>query len=313
MKTAVVYLMSGPAHLANLVVSIKSLRRHWTGPVLVVSWDESSRIVTTISEDRSLEIRHLIRRPGYRGKNSQFFHKIQLMQELTMYDKVMYLDADTMPIGDVNELFEQAEDYEFLATQFNHWETGCDGVVDKRIRRLRDYPIPAEIIDEVTYNVWPSVNGGVFVTDPNSEILRRWEEWTDHAKESVFIADEAVLHVVMAKYFERGFGVAVGGMWNASPKYSQIPDRDVKIWHFHGDSNLRPNKSPKGVKLWLSEYLHCLEYNVGGICDWKDRIGCDYLTKLHQTPVDCCMYCGQKLALSHSSNCPDNHEINIPA
>src|SRR5690606_2588156 len=131
-----------------------------------------------------------------------------------------------IPFGDVQDLFEISRQFQFLATQFNDWVVKESGIVAKRIQRLREFEeIDAKMIDRLFEDTeWPSVNGGVFVADPKSEILSTWEKWTDVCKESVFIADEAVLHVVMAAH-HLDFGVIWGGAWHASTKYSSLTDR----------------------------------------------------------------------------------------
>jgi len=285
MRNIVVYLISGPDHLPNLVVSLNSLRRHgWDGEVWVFAWKESADIVKQISEDRGLDIRVLLRRPQYRGKNAQFLDKIRVVGDMGICDRVLYLDADTLPVGNVRGLFDQAAECSFLATQFNDWTTGTGGVVDKRIRKLLDYPeIPQYLIQELLAERWTSVNGGVFVANPKSSILDDWEKWTNLCKETVFIADEAVLHVVMAHHFNQGLSVSRGGVWNASPKFNKLPDCEVKLWHFHGDCNLRPAKSPKGVSIWWPEYMLCLNENVGKIEEWQGSIG-GYFQKALQYP-----------------------------
>jgi hypothetical protein len=71
-------------------------------------------------------------------------------------------------------------------------------------------------------------------------------------------------------------GVAMGGRWNCSPikKYrpKDMAEEDVVVWHFHGDSATRFEKSPEGVAMWWAEYQGCLRDNVGGIAEWRPEI-----------------------------------------
>jgi hypothetical protein len=80
-KRSIIYLMSGPAHLPYLVVSLRSLRQNWDGPIVVYAWPKSFSIVQEIAKDNRLDIEARSRIPSYRGKNSQFVDKISLMRD----------------------------------------------------------------------------------------------------------------------------------------------------------------------------------------------------------------------------------------
>ncbi len=41
MKNRVFYVMSGPAHLPYLLASLKTLREHYDGEIVVFAWEES--------------------------------------------------------------------------------------------------------------------------------------------------------------------------------------------------------------------------------------------------------------------------------
>lgn len=112
-------------------------------------------------------------------------------------------------------------------------------------------------------------------------MLSRWLQWT-LAVRDLFIADETVLHAIVAYYEVSGLvAVAVDG-WNCSPKHKPetLPDDQVRIWHFHGDSNVRPEKSLKGHELWYPAFAECLADNTAEIQDWIDGIDNKHLAKL---------------------------------
>ena len=146
----------------------------------------------------------------------------------------------------------------------------------------------------------------------NSPVLPTWYAWTWLVR-NIFIADETVLHALVTEYGSVGqLVVALGGKYNCAPKFQpkDLKDEDIVVQHYHGDSNVRQNKSPRGVKLWWPLYQECLEQNIGGIRDWKDNIGNRYLKKLENTPVENCLYCGKAPDVEHHSKCP-NKENNL--
>lgn len=292
-RKRIVYLISGPAHLPYLVVSLCTLRQHWDGEVEVYAWPESFPYVRTICCDSRLQVdKYGQREPAIRGgrnapigQNSQFLDKIKLVESLKgEADVVLYLDADTTVHGDLSELFVGARDYGFCASQWNDWLT-TSKMVGGRIRRLRNVPeVEQSLVDQLLAERWPSVNGGVWATRPESPVLPLWYSWT-LAAGPIFIADETVLHTMMVKFSPKRFAVACRwGKYNSSPKHrsGHLPADEVAVYHYHGDSNVRPDKSKAGFDRWWPLYQECLEQNVGGIRDWRGEIYNKHMDKLER-------------------------------
>lgn len=288
MRKRIVYLMSHAAHMPYLVASLHTLRRWWTGEVAVYAWPESFEFVNRMAKDDRLAVTETRKRmPEYKGRNAQFLDKIRLMQSFNVGPGLnLYLDADTTIHGYLGPLFKLAGDHGFVTTQFNDWmSTG--GIPRNRIKRLRQFPeIDQALVERVLAEPWPSVNGGVFCCRPDSPVLPLWERWTVAALK-VFIADEAVLHLMQPLFYPSGELVTMtGGRFNCSPMRFQpkgLPDGDVVIRHYHGDSNVRPdNKSKKGFDLWWPIYQHCLKENVGGMADWRSEIKNKYLDRVER-------------------------------
>lgn len=281
-RSTIVFLISGSAHLPYLVVSLRSLRRFYGGRVVVYVYPESEGLVREIAKDTRLDIQVVLWEPRYRGKNGQFTQKILVMQQLDV-GVALYLDADTMPMCDPEPLLELGSRVGFCATQFCDWKSN-NGKAANRIRGLLGREgIDRESVEYVLNNPLPSVNGGVFACRPSSLVLPTWHEWTMACRD-MFIADETVLHAMMGVYAnpaqpmhpdaECQMIVAEGGAWNCSPKFQPVDlaDKDVAIWHFHGDSCVRPTKSQKGYNLWWPVFESCCDMNIGSIRDWLPQI-----------------------------------------
>jgi len=291
----VFYLMSGPAHLPYLIPSLWTLRQWYDGPITVQAWPESFQIVRTISMDVRLGIACVEREPKHRGRNSQFLDKIDVAMSYPV-ESVCYFDADTTFHGPIDQLLESTQQRSFVATQFCNWTTNSN-LIKNRLNRLTP-TISSEwhhLIKDATTRVWPSVNGGVWTADPTSPVLKVWYEWTLAAKEGAFIADEAVLHLLQCRFLPTGeFGtICEEGRWNCSPIHQskQLDDRFVIVRHYHGDSNVRPNKSKgkgqRGVDLWWPIYQECLKENVGGMADWRSEVKNKYLDPLEKSLSMC--------------------------
>ena len=267
------YLMSGRAHLPYLVVSLHTLRRAgYDGTIRVYAWAESFDLVAIIAKDGRLDIEAHYDSPPYRGRNDQFLRKIQIAQQQSTPS--LYLDADTLICADPTPILTALGPASFVATQFNDWPTD-GGMARSRILDLADVKeIDQRFVLETIQPGHLSLNGGVWAACPDSPVLPLWHAWTWAAR-GKFIADEKVLHLMQTRFPDE---VAImADCWNVSPKLKQsnLKDEDVCLWHGHGDSFSRPNKSQRGVDLWLPIFREVVEQNIGGINDWGIPLHCD--------------------------------------
>lgn len=281
----VVYLMSGPAHVPYVTVSIWSLRKSgYTGPITVFAWPESVGFMRALERDDRLNIWVSEREPKLRrkdgmGGNAQGLDRIDLVRSLEA-DVVAYFDADSSIHGDITPMFDAAARSGYCATQWCDWVSN-NGKTRGRIHGLLDIEgIPGDLVQQVLTHRWPSLNCGVFAAKPDSPLLTPWYEWCKLCK-GLFIADERTQHLLMASYPDK-MTVLLGGAFNCSPKFQpgSLRDEDVVVYHYHGDSNTRPNKSQRGWDLWRPMWFECLEKNIGRIrSDWRD-MGNKYLPKV---------------------------------
>jgi len=279
MKT-VRYLMSGPAHIPYLITSLYALRnfaKH-DGQIYVYAYPESYVVLKDLPNTFDVEL--ILYKPIPTPKNNQFINKIRMMKSMRPGESALYLDADTMPMQSIDPLFYMAEScpMNFLPTQFNDWTSNSRAPAG-RIRRLLDRdPIPQSMVHKCLDFPHPSPNGGIFAVHQSREseqVLNAWYDWT-MAVIDIFIADETVLHVLIP-WFK--LNCTVG--WNWSPKYIKEGDRkDVKIWHYHGDSNVRSNKSQFGVDTWLPVFRKCCNESAMNLDDIWDSCGNKYLNRL---------------------------------
>lgn len=289
MTRRIFYVMSGQAHLPYLVCSLHTLRKYWDGQVRIYAWPESYDLAKVIATDRRLGIERVeLSEPPYRrsraiGSNSQFLHKIQMARSMKgQVDSALYLDADTTVHGDLGQLFIRAELRGFCATQWNQWTTNS-GIVAKRLKGLYEVEmIDRSALDLLLEDPWPSVNGGVWASRPDSPVLPTWFDWTLAAC-PMFIADERVLHVLQVAYGPKDqFLTATDkGKWNSCPKLNAtLPLDEMVVRHYHGDSCCRPTKSRQGYDSWWPIYQECLQENVGMMSDWRGLVKNKHLDRI---------------------------------
>ncbi len=258
----VVYLLTGTPHAARLVVSLRSLRDHYAGPVTVVtSRPESHDVGERIAGESRLAAQHVRTDEVDVVKNSSFITKVAVMND-PPYDVTAYLDCDTFVVGPIWELFDEAERSQFCATRFARWHTG-KRIMRKRIERWHSVdPVgdPDEFGRMVDDALKPreAVNCGVFASRSDAEILAPWLEMSLAGRDT-FICDEVALQILLSRY---PYGL-LDCRWNCSPIHAAGTE-DVRVWHMHGEKHVRePART-----FWWPAYQACLAEELAGIEEW---------------------------------------------
>jgi hypothetical protein len=262
--------------------------------VHVYAWPESYEIAEKIALDSRIDAFCSDIKPEQRCRliGGQPFDRIRIMQERATKDVGVYLDCDTIVSGSIQQLFQAAEAFGFVFTQFCDWVTTGRTISNRISRLLGIEGIPQDAVRRCLSTTLPSINTGIFACVPTSPILEEWYGYIEPAKH-LFIGDEITAHVMVAMglpeqiktvtdtvtdyiYSDVGtaLAVAAGGRWNCSPKYkpANLPEELVKVWHGHGDCFTREAKSPKGVAMWWPLFEEVHRQNIGGIHEWIDTV-----------------------------------------
>lgn len=283
MNSVAMFLTTGASHSANLAVALHTLRRHWDGEIWVYAFEDSYKWSKQIASDPRINAEAWMWfDPIFRGKNEQEISKIDIIQTdpaLNCFDSVIYLDADLIFAGDISPLAKATEDKGFVATQFCNWNMD-GGIARNRVSKLIGINgIDQECVQKALQPHLPSYNTGVFASVPGHPMLETWGHWSYLARH-IYISGETAIHAAAQKH---DITTWYGGRYNCSTmKYQpkELADKDVVIWHGHGDSFNRPDKSPKGTAMWLAELQLCLDQNIGGIQDWINDVPNKHLKRL---------------------------------
>lgn len=277
----VIYLLTGPGHGARLIVSIWSLRRFYGGPItLFTTQPDSHRIGELCASDSRLRVDHRRFEQVKSKKNSSLLTKIAILPE-SPYDDAVFLDADTLVAGSIDELFEFPRNVQFNAVQFSGWHT-AGKTMRKRIERWRDIDQNTfdkrwinELVDQSLVSR-PAINVGVFGFKRDDSLLSLWHKLAQAGKQT-FICDEIACQLLLPNHPHR----ILDSRFNFSPIHAGDPS-DVRIWHFHGDKHL---SNAKCRILWWPEYLRCLSENVAQLAEWspgEDKHLASHLQRIKQ-------------------------------
>jgi hypothetical protein len=278
----VIYLITGPSHIPYLVASVWSLRQRggYVGEVLVPTHPESQDVMDQVANDERLGITWVPRKkPEDIRRNSTFVDKVRVLGDYADSGCV-FLDADTLVMKPIDALFQCLQDHPMVVPQFSDW-TCTKGVVKKRIHRVMTAIGTSHaqyLYNRVVNNAYPSVNNGVLACR-DSPLLDEWDAMATAASRC-FIPDESTLHLLTGTPDFESSSIVLPHTagFNESPKYGKC--EDPVIWHFHGDSHVRPSKCPAGVRRWWPIFLDALNENAGDMQEWLEPGFNDKIDKL---------------------------------
>lgn len=255
MTRGILYLMiHGPAFAERLAVSLFTLRQHYRGPATILTDDAACPLAARIAADTQADIRTI--EPFTGSKHAAYVTKTR-MPVWSPYDDTLFLDADTIITGPLDDLFG----HPVTLTQFSTWiSTGRK--VSGRILWLKGKsPFVDRLIGAQLSKPHPAVNTGVMAwqRDKATEWLSLWNRISE-ANAGTFILDEVVAQCLSHLPEVR----ILSDRYNASPMYSEQGPA-VKVWHFHGDKHWRKGQ---GRALWEPALRATLAANIGGIREW---------------------------------------------
>jgi len=261
MGKGVIYFNQGSKCLLRLIVSIHSLRKYYDGPITVISSGADSHAlckrlfggtfvnIVEASFDKSLD-----------GKNDVYLKKASV-NAWTPYELSVFLDADTLVRGPIDELFEYAEKHDFIVPQFTKWTTNTRAIQ----RRINGWKEAYPDLMEPALNFGPAVNCGVFAFKKNAKFAVNWCNDIKPGRHN-FIPDETGMQVVLHQYPH----YVCDQKFNISCKYSNPRGDDARIIHYHGRKHCRLNDEGEVLyhgDLWIEEYEEAQKENYLSISD----------------------------------------------
>lgn len=252
----VVYLLLGDKHMVPLVVSMYTLRQHYTGPI-VLCLDKESPITNNLVRDAGISIKTV--RPNASLQYPALVLKTELWQLINELDSFLFLDADTMVCSDPSLLIPDEDDDRIILTQHSNWTTNHQQAA-WRIHCLRErgylHPDLAKILIDMNA---PSINTGVFAMSKKCKVAPLWSK-TVHGLDDFWLHDEISMQVLYPFYPNRVYD----DRYNCNPAHAVRDPKEVVIWH----CCLRKYGLPKSSETWFKMAAEVWEQNFASIRDW---------------------------------------------
>ncbi len=247
-------MLNGMGAAERLAVSIHTLRDHWGGSVTIMvrteeEWNLAHRIaldvICSVEQFRCLDKRPMLA-------------KTQI-PELAPYEETLFLDADTVIVGSLDEMFG----HPLTLTKFANWQSN-KRLTAKWIREWQenihrdDF---LEMIDTQLNTPYPTVNTGVFAFRRDNATLAIWKTLA-YLNPNIKVVDQTAMQILTSTIPHR----MMDDRFNNSIKYGW-ETVDVRLIHFHG----RRHFSEVGKALWTGAFLRAMAANIGGIRDWAGQ------------------------------------------
>ena len=261
MSQGIVYFFCGLPAAERLVVSLWTLRKHYNGAAVIgLTTEEEEKIISPAAKQLDAQ---LMRVPKLGNKHAHYLSK-SYIPTWTPFDDTLFLDADTIIVAPLDELFG----HRLAITQFADWiSTGprmsgrC--LKWKGISLYLDALIARQVKPKPNRDEeYPAINTGVFAFAKRNEQLSLWHAVTA-AGAGLFMTDELAMQLI----FPDLDCVVLDDSWNVSPLYG-IHREEARIWHFHGKKHLRKDACRA---IWLPVFEEVMREKVGRINRWAGK------------------------------------------
>jgi hypothetical protein len=257
MTQGVLYLICGPKVAERLVVSVWSLRRFWDGSITVLcSTDAERDLLAPMAADLNVELQRI---DVEDSPHKAYLAKSRL-HDWTPYDDNVFIDADTLVVGEIDELFG----YPLTLTPNSDWVT-----TGKRMRRwlkqwyTLDNPAIDALVDAQLGKAYPAINIGVFGFQKDNPNLADWHWLTQQFPEAPLPEQIAMQLLISTIKYHRA-----DQRFNRLAVIGHAVD-DIRIWHFHGLRHC--SKQTNCREIWIPAFREAMARNIGKLQSWAGQ------------------------------------------
>jgi hypothetical protein len=177
----------------------------------------------------------------------------------TPYDKTLWIDADMIITGKIDDMFSYLDDkHTFAIPAFCNWWSDGKGI-SRRIKRF-DGLVPKEILDDAL-NHYPAINTGIFSYKKQTKFLKDWIDLAIKTNgKRIFISDEIAAQVLMPQFKDEIY--IADPKFNVSVLYgNEIEDK--RVVHFHGQKHCLSGVAL--CQIWKNTFKEMCDSNISNI------------------------------------------------
>jgi hypothetical protein len=174
----------------------------------------------------------------------------------------VFLDSDTIVRGDLTELWNWAEEHEFVVPQFADWSTTRRAIVRRIAAWSELYPDQIER----ALQFGPAVNCGVFAFRRHTAFVRDWCERITPGR-TCFIPDESGMQVLLPGYRH----YVAPSRYNVSCRFGDPAAPETRVIHYHGDKHCRRGPDGQllyGGDIWMKEFEEVRQADLCDVNSW---------------------------------------------
>lgn len=235
----VLYFNRGTSCYIRLFVSIFSLRKHYSGAIKLMQQGELHPEITAVLGQLNVQVRFI---PETQDK--VLVTKASLWRHMED-DYAMYLDADSIVNGPVDEFLNWTREWGFVATWFTGWlTTGA-----QMQRRIREWSTVAPQLVPSALAYGKAINSGIQGWSKGASILPAYEDLTRSgvtAGCNGLIVDEIALQLLLPQHRH----YLADHAWNTSGAFGET--KRARVVHYHGRKHCTAN--PR-CDLWKEHYF----------------------------------------------------------
>ena len=277
MTKGVIYYNRGRKCVVRLIVSMMTLRKHYQGPITLFLDDKGfgKENMSLLTKDvkREFDVDVIT---DENEDTTTYVRAVEVCMKAP-YDLNLWMDADTVILGNIDEILIQAETHDLSIAHFAKWKTR-GGTISSRINALKDI-VPQYMEAAIDYG--PAINCGIYGFPKNSKILKEWL-WLSKRAESIhtFIPDEKSCQVLLPQYDVSILPTKYNVSVIHDPDYLANKGKinvfeiarkfDWRVLHAHGRKHC---KDFPVCELWIKEFIECLEENT---CHIRSYVGKEY-------------------------------------
>jgi hypothetical protein len=237
--------------IVRAIVCLYSLRKHWDGNVTFFLEEPYPKEFEDVCKHFNVDV-------SYDSNPDQkaLVRSAEVCLS-TPYDLTMWLDADCLIVGKIDEMFDYLEEFDIAIPWFAGWWTD-GGTISKRIKRYKGIAEDHFIEKAIQHN--PSVNTGIFSYRKGLKFMTDWIELAKKGDGKMFIPDETAFQVLYPSAEEKIFIASTD--FNVSVLHDKGQSKDPRIIHYHGQKHVLNNPT---CDLWKETFKYMCEHNIANI------------------------------------------------